>query len=63
MPENLDLIHLVERIHNKGETKNFKLLGVVFDRTSHLMIIQYKRLVCQKNLKIYVLYELNKKFS
>ncbi len=45
------------------ETKKIKFLGVVFDRTSHLMIIQYKRLVCQKNLKISVLYELNKKFS
>jgi hypothetical protein len=31
MPVNQDLIHPVERIHNEGETKNFKLLGVLFD--------------------------------
>ena len=30
MPENPELIHLIERIHNEGETKNFKLLGVLF---------------------------------
>jgi hypothetical protein len=29
MPENQDLIHPVERVHNEGETKNFKLLGDV----------------------------------
>jgi hypothetical protein len=29
MPENQDLIHPVERVHNECETKNFKLLGDV----------------------------------
>jgi hypothetical protein len=31
VPVNQDLIHPVERIHKEGETKNFKLLGVLFD--------------------------------
>ena len=31
MPVDPDLIHPVERVHNEGEIKNFKLLGVLFD--------------------------------
>jgi hypothetical protein len=30
MPENPDLIHPVERIH-EGKTKNFELFGVLFE--------------------------------
>ncbi len=31
MPEDPNLIYEIERIHNEGETKNFKLLGVLLD--------------------------------
>ncbi len=31
LPENQALVYPIERIHNEGETKIFKLLGVLFD--------------------------------
>ncbi len=31
MPANPNLTYNIERIHNEGETKNFKLLGILFD--------------------------------
>jgi len=31
LPNNPDLIYPIERIYNEGNTKNFKLLGVLFD--------------------------------
>ena len=31
LPENQALIYPIERIHNEGETRSFKLLGVLFD--------------------------------
>ncbi len=31
MPVNPNLIYNIQRIHNEGDTKNFKLLGILFD--------------------------------
>ncbi len=31
LPENQALIYPIERIHNEGETRSFKMLGVLFD--------------------------------
>ncbi len=31
MPKDPNLVYEIERIHNEGEIKNFKLLGVLLD--------------------------------
>ncbi len=61
MPVNQDLIHPVERIHNEGETKNFKLLGVLFDEylsfddhINGLCAKISKSLFCINRIKIFV---------
>lgn len=45
-PEDPSLIFQIERIHNNGETKNFKLLGVLFDE--YLSFQDHIQSVCNK---------------
>ena len=35
-PEDQNLIFPIERIHNAGATKNFKLLGILLDEDFHI---------------------------
>jgi len=46
MPEDPSLIYQIERIHNEGLTKSFKLLGVLFDE--YLSFDPHISLVCSK---------------
>jgi len=46
MPEDPSLIYQIERIHNEGPTKSFKLLGVLFDE--FLSFEPHISLVCSK---------------
>jgi hypothetical protein len=46
MPEDTSLIYQIERIHNEGPTKSFKLLGVLFDEI--LSFEPHIALVCSK---------------
>ncbi len=61
MPENPKHIHIIKRIHNDGETKNFKLLGVLFDEylsfedhISYLCTKISKSLFCINRVKNFV---------
>jgi hypothetical protein len=67
LPENPELIHPVERIHNDGTTRNFKLLGVLFDEfltfddhISHLCAKVSKSLFCINRIKNFVSQETKK---
>ncbi len=46
MPENPEQIHIIKRIHNEGETKNFKLYGVLFDE--YLSFDDHMSYLCTK---------------
>jgi hypothetical protein len=61
LPNNPNLIHEIERIHNGGKTKSFKLLGVLFDEylsfddhISHLCTKISKSLFCINRVKNFV---------
>ncbi len=61
LPNNPGLIHEIERIHNGGETKSFKLLGVLIDEylsfddhISHLCTKISKSLFCINRVKNFV---------
>ncbi len=52
-PDDPELIHPIERIHGEGETKNFKILGILFDEfltfddhITHLFAKVSKSLFC-----------------
>ncbi len=60
-PDDPELIHPIERIHGEGETKNFKLLGVLFDEfftfddhITHLCAKVSKSLFCINRVKNFV---------
>jgi hypothetical protein len=60
-PEDPALIHEIERIHNDGPTKSFKLLGVLFDEylsfdahITHLCAKISKSLYCINRIKNFV---------
>ncbi len=60
-PEDLSLIHEIERIHNDGPTKSFKLLGVLFGEyisfdahITHLCAKISKSLFCINRIKNFV---------
>ncbi len=60
-PEDPSLIHEIERIHNYGPTKSFKLLGVLFDEylsfdahITHLCTKISKSLFCINRIKNFV---------
>ncbi len=46
LPENQALVYPIERIHNEGDTKNFKLLGILFDE--YLSFDDHIASVCTK---------------
>ncbi len=67
LPEDPELIHPVERIYNDGTTRNFKLLGVLFDEfltfddhISHLCAKVSKSLFCINRIKNFVSQETKK---
>jgi hypothetical protein len=60
-PEDPSLIHEIERIHNDGPTKSFKLLGILFDEylsfdahITHLCAKISKSLFCINRIKNFV---------
>jgi hypothetical protein len=65
---NPDLVYPIERTHNDGETKSFKLLGVLFDEylsfdehITHLCTNNSKTLLCINRIKNFV--DMNNKKS
>jgi hypothetical protein len=67
LPEDPELIHPIERIHNEGTSRNFKLLGVLFDEflsfddhISHLCAKVSKSLFCINRIKNFVSQETKK---
>jgi hypothetical protein len=67
VPEDPNLIYEIERIHNEGETKNFKLLGVLLDEyltfddhISNLCSKIAKSLFCINRVKNFVNMETRK---
>jgi hypothetical protein len=66
-PEDPELIHPIERIHNEGTSRNFKILGVLFDEflsfddhISHLCAKVSKSLFCINRIKNFVSQETKK---